>query len=140
MKALDPRIDENKLWQMTFPCFYQHAAKEGVYVMPQLNDLLLQLQLDGGGCSAEERAFNRLDLAMACLWPLVKDLFCVDFFPHRLAAATDMLRAADFGEGNNSQVNALAHELAEALNAVETLLSADSDDEQALMAAEDNED
>ena len=119
MKELDPRIDENMLWQAAFPRFYEHATHDGVFIMPQLDDFLAFLQQHGDGATAEERAISRLDMTMVCLWPYVQDLFIVDFFPHRLAAATDLLRAADFGEGDDVRVNKLARELAAALDAVE---------------------
>lgn len=37
MKELDPRIDENMLWQAAFPRFYEHATHDGVFIMPQLD-------------------------------------------------------------------------------------------------------
>ena len=139
MKDIAPQIDENRLWQMAFPCFYQRASQEGVYIMPQLDELLLTLRENGGGATAEERALSRLDMALVCLWPYLEDLFVVDFFPHRLAAATDLLRAADFGEGDDQRLNQLARELAAALDAVERVLAAQGEEEQSLQAAEDEE-
>ena len=64
-----------------------------------------------------------MDLARACLWPHVKELFDVDFFPHRLAAATDLLRAVDFGENADEKVVALAAELTSALDISEQVAS-----------------
>lgn len=69
----------------------------------------------------------------------VQDLFIVDFFPHRLAAATDLLRAADFGEGDDVRVNKLARELAAALDAVELVMAEEQEKEQSLRAAEEDD-
>ena len=139
MKELDPRIDENMLWQAAFPRFYEHATHDGVFIMPQLDDFFAFLQQHGGGATAEERAISRLDMTMVCLWPYVQDLFIVDFFPHRLAAATDLLRAADFGEGDDVRVNKLARELAAALDAVELVMAEEQEKEQSLRAAEEDD-
>ena len=128
MKELDPRIDENMLWQAAFPRFYERATHDGVFIMPH-----------GDGATAEERAISRLDMTMVCLWPYVQDLFIVDFFPHRLAAATDLLRAADFGEGDDVRVNKLARELAAALDAVELVMAEEQEKEQSLRAAEEDD-
>ena len=61
------------------------------------------------------------------------------FFPHRLAAATDLLRAADFGEGDDLRINKLARELAAALDAVERVMAEEREREHYLEAAEDDD-
>ena len=139
MKELDPRIDENRLWQAAFPCFYERATRDGVYIIPQEDDFLAFLQEHGSGATAEDRAISRLDMAMVCLWPYLQELFLVDFFPHRLAAATDLLRAADFGEGDDLRINKLARELAAALDAVERVMAEEGEREHYLEAAEDDD-
>lgn len=138
MKALKPNIDEDKLWAQSFPNYYPSAITEGVFIMPETPILMQQLIFGAAGVTQEERAIMRLDLAMSSLWPEVKELFFVDFFPHRLAAATDLLRAADFGEGPDSKRNALAKELVAALDHVEQVYAQTaSNQEKVLKAAED---
>ena len=124
MKELQPNIDENKLWRMCFPYCFAEAQREGVYVVISPEAAERKLKDSGGGRSPLERAVSRLDMAIAYLWPHVSDLFLVDFFPHRLAAATDILRAVDFGEGQEPTVGLLAKELAESLDALEQTLAA----------------
>ena len=98
MKQLPDNVDENKLWKVCFPHFLPRSQARGVYVIAseevtrgRYRDLPLdRLPL--------ERAVLRLELACCALWPAVSDLFLCDFFPHLLAAATDILRAVDFGD------------------------------------------
>ena len=61
-------------------------------------------------------------------------MFNTDLFTHRLTAATELLRAAQFGEGE--QPEALGAEIAAALDALEYLLAAERP-EGSLQAAED---
>lgn len=131
MKQMNVNLDENKLWQICFPNLYARVGQESSYIITGQEELIKQLQANGGGATALERAFSRLDLAIACLWPYVEALFCADFFPHRLAAATDLLRAVDFGEVDDPRTGALARELAAALDDLENLLAASHGDDRA---------
>lgn len=136
MKELMMNMDENKLWEYCLPNTYKQCSSQGVYIV-STQDVLLERVMQAE-VSDEEQASLRLDMAIACLWPHVEGLFCVDFFPHRLAAATDLLRAIDFGEGKNKQLNDLAAELAAALDNLEVVLSKD-EGENHLQAAEDSD-
>ena len=124
MKEMDLNLDENQLWQICFPNLYRQSGKEGSYIIPDLDEQIKKLKDNGGGYTALERAFSRLELAVSSIWPYVESLFCLDFFPHRLVAATDLLRAVDFGEVEDMRMAALARELAMALDDVENLLAA----------------
>ena len=134
MKELMMNIDENKLWEYCFPYAYKQSCSQGVYVVSNTENLLEQVV--HAEDNDEEQAVLRLDMAIACIWPHVEELFCVDFFPHRLAAATDLLRAVDFGEGKDKQLNALGEELASALDNLEVVLAKD-ESESYLKAAEE---
>jgi hypothetical protein len=138
MKFEERSPSENKLWELCAPQLYEQSAREGSYIMPSEEKLLQRIRENGGGSTILERAYSRLDMALACLWPQVKYLFNADFFPHRLAAATELLRAAQFGEGEKAQLEALGMELAAALDALEYLLSA-GQPESFIQAAEDPE-
>lgn len=129
MKQSDVNRDKNKLWQICFPHLYDRVGRESPYIIPAEAELIKQLNANGGGATDLERAFCRLDLTIACLWPYVEILFGGDVFPHRLAAATDLLRAVDLGEGEDTRRSALARELAASLDDLETLLAdlADTD-------------
>jgi hypothetical protein len=136
MIDLKANIDENVLWQYCFPCFYGQCCRQGAYIIKSTEELINRLgEVED---NAEAQALARLDMAMACLWPYVKDLFCVDFFPHQLAAATDLLRAIQFGEQENAAISALGAELSEALDNVENILS-HRVGESHLKAAEESE-
>lgn len=137
MKEIDPRIDENKLWEKAFPYFYRQSVREGIYIIPRENEFIAHLEQYGDGDTPAERAISRLDMAILCLWPHLQELFVVDFFPHRLAAATDLLRAAEFGESGDQRVNLIAGQLAQALDDVERLLAGEAERESYLKAAED---
>lgn len=138
MKAEEVSASENKLWELCFPHLYEQSLREGSYIMLSEETLLQRIKEDGGGCTILVRAYSRVDMALACLWPQVKYLFNADFFPHRLAAATELMRAAQFGEGEKARLEALGMELAAALDALEYLLSAEQT-ESFVQAAEDSE-
>lgn len=135
MKELHPNIDENKLWQICFPYIHSYVAQEGSYIMVSPEQVLSTMEGDDVSTPVK-RALFRLNMAMACLWPYVENLFSIDFFPHRLAAATDLLRAAEFGEGGDKLLVALPGELAEALDELEKQLGSD-ESERIYRAAED---
>ncbi len=135
MTQFNSNIDENQLWQQAFPYFFPYACAEGVYIIPVTSQLMQQIMYSGGGSTKTERAISRLDLAISSLWQKIDYLFSVDFFPHRLAAATDLLRAADFGEGPDTQINALAIEVAQAVDNVERVLEMSSFHSEAVLRA-----
>lgn len=116
-------LDENRLWQLCFPNMLNWCKNQGVYVMPTEQVLFNALKMGSRPANKEDEAAIRLELAMVSLWPLVQDVFVCDFFPHMLAAATDLLRAADFGENVSDQQADLASELAAALDSLENMLS-----------------
>lgn len=129
MKQLDVNQDKNKHWQSCYPNLYNRVSRESPYIIPAEAELIRQLNANGGGATDLERAFCRLDLTIACLWPHVEILFGGDVFPHRLAAATDFLEAVDLSEGEDTRRSALAQELVASLDHLETLLAdlADTD-------------
>lgn len=121
-------LDEQALWTTCFPHFAPVSMKKGVYIMPKEADLLQELQQGKRNLyDKREAAVARLELACAALWPSVADLFVCDFFPHLLAAATDILRATDFGEGATPGVAAQVQELVYALNGCEKVFAAGED-------------
>lgn len=138
MKDLNPSVDENRLWQICFPYTFAACNNEGVYIVCSPEEMLKRIELMNNIRTAVDKATARLDMAICYLWPYVADLFVVDFFPHRLAAATDLLRAVDFGEGKDLTVAALARELAGALDNLEKTYAAESN-EAGLAAAEESE-
>lgn len=126
---------ENKLWELCFPHLYEQSVREGSYILLNEEILLKRMTENGGGRTVLERAFSRLDMALACLWPQVSYLFSTDLFTHRLAAATELLHAARFGEGDPAKLEALGTEIAAALDALEYLL-AEERPENSVQAAE----
>ena len=129
-------IDENKLWKICFPNLYRMVQDEGTYIIRSEEELDTCLRLVGPGRSRVDRAISRLDVAITYMWPYVSDLFIVDFFPHRLAAATEIWRAADFGRGKELRVAALAKELSLALDSLERILAEENGTEEGLHVAE----
>ncbi|NLF79980.1 MAG: hypothetical protein GX572_02175 [Clostridia bacterium] len=133
---LESALNENKLWGLCFPHLYEQSIREGSYIIHCEETLLKAITENGGGKTMLERAFSRLDMSMACLWPQVSYLFSTDLFQHRLAAATDLLRAAQFGDSEQELLVALGAEIAAALDALEYLLAGEQA-ESSLRAAED---
>lgn len=121
MKQINENIDENKLWRLCFPHFLPRSEAQGVFVMAP--EEVARERYRGLPLSALplEKATLRLELACAALWPTVSDLFVCDFFPHLLAAATDLLRAVDFGEEAEPEQAARIQELTDALNECELI-------------------
>lgn len=115
-------LDEKKLWTMCFPYCAQYFALEGVYNLPSQDELLRVAQLGGRALDERDVAVLRVELACAALWPLAKDEFSSDLFPHLLACATDILRAMDFGDQAEPDIAALVDELAAALDELEDFL------------------
>ena len=121
MKQIGNNIDENKLWRLCFPHFLPRSQARGVYVISSEEVARQRYQGDPLANLPLEKASLRLELACAALWPYVQDLFLCDFFPHLLAAATDILRAVDFGEGAEEDKAPLIKELTDALNECELI-------------------
>jgi hypothetical protein len=126
---------EKTLWQQSYPSFFDYAVRGGIFIIPDLQQLMKQIAVSGVGDNEIDRALLRLDLSMSILWPKVKDLFVADFFPHRLAAATDLLHAVDFVEEPDKQINELAIELAASLDNIEDILERHHYQEEAVLKA-----
>jgi len=124
MIDLKPGMDEDQVWKLCFPNIYRKCRYEGVYVIKSEEELALAAKEHSASRTDVDRCLSRLDAAITYLWPAVSDLFAVDFFPHRLAAATDLLRAVDFGEEQSPRVQLLAKELSDAVTALEKTLKA----------------
>ena len=131
-------LDEQQLWNICFPHFAPYAQKRGAYMIRNQKSVLRELQAGLGLENACNEAVVRLELACGSLWPEVSELFLCDFFPHVLAAATDILRAVDFGENAPPEQAALIQELVDALNNCET--AAATADCAAVKASEPRED
>lgn len=121
MKEIGNNIDENKLWRLCFPHFLPRAEAAGVFVMASAEVARKRYQDQPLSDLPLEKAELRLELACAALWDSVKDLFLCDFFPHLLAAATDILRAVDFGDEASGEQSARIKELVDALNECELI-------------------
>ncbi|MBQ3287425.1 MAG: hypothetical protein IJH45_05675 [Firmicutes bacterium] len=121
MKEISNNIDENKLWRLCFPHFLPRAEAAGVFVMASAEVARKRYQDQPLSDLPLEKAELRLELACAALWDSVKDLFLCDFFPHLLAAATDILRAVDFGDEAEGDRAAQIKELVDALNECELI-------------------
>ncbi|MBR5428909.1 MAG: hypothetical protein IK116_00110 [Firmicutes bacterium] len=121
MKQISNNIDENKLWRLAFPHFLPRSEAKGFFVLASEEVTRQRYQGQPLSDLPLERAQLRLELACAALWPDVKELFLCDFFPHLLAAATDILRAVDFGEGSPAEQAPKVQELVDALNECELL-------------------
>lgn len=119
MRELKNNIDENKLWRLCFPHFLPRSQAAGVYVVSSEEVARRRYQDQPLSDLPVEKAQLRLELACAALWPAVADLFLCDFFPHLLAAATDILRAVDFGDQAQGDQAARVQELVDALNECE---------------------
>lgn len=117
-------LTKDAMWQGSFPHLYALCRKQSSYTIPNRERLTRSLQSGLMLVGERSNAVLRLDMAIACLWPQISYLFVSDTFPHRLAAATDILRAVSFGEGQAEQVRELANELVAALDALERLLAA----------------
>ena len=125
MRDLPPAADENLLWRISFPYMYDHCSSSGIYIITAPEEMMQNI-VSAAVTDPVQIAMNRLDMAMGYLWPYVSHLFLVDFFPHRLAAATDILRAVDFGQSDEIKevhVMALIGELVDALNNAEAVLA-----------------
>jgi hypothetical protein len=123
MNAID-NLGEQQVWQMYFPAALADTAARGIFVVP--DPLLLLQTLQQGDMPYEIEAVSarfRLELSCVYLWPYVKDLFDVDYFPHLLAAATGILRASEFCDTDNPIQQRLAGELVAAMNNLEAALS-----------------
>jgi len=142
MGKLEEFLDknENKLWQTAFPNCWMLGQQEGVYEAPDLRELLSALQNGMTLTGEENRALIRLDLAIACLWQHVHEEFPINLFPHRLAAATDLLRAVNFGEGQSEEITKIAAELMQALDQLEQVLAPMFAEKAELPAAAEGED
>ena len=105
-------IDEVSLWHTCFPNFTPVSEALGVYTMRSEKDMLKRIGYIRG-MDEKLKALLTLEMSCAVLWPYVEDLFCCDFFPHILAAATDILRATDFGESALITQKYLVQELQE---------------------------
>lgn len=117
-------LDVTQVWRICFPAAYAYAARLGVFVMLGTTPLLRLLrQGDMRYEQMADSAVLRLELAISALWPYVEHLFAVDFFPHLLAAATEILRAADFCLEDSPLIALLAEEVAAAVRNLETVLS-----------------
>lgn len=115
--------DEIALWEACFPCTLNYCRIRGVY-SPRSERALLSEMLRGTGLGfAPNEAVMRLEMACTQLWVRLDELFACDVFPHLLACATDLLRAADFGEDDDGLLAELAKELALALVALEYALA-----------------
>lgn len=121
MKEISKNIDENKLWRLCFPHFLPRAEAAGVFVMASSEVARRRYQDQPLSDLPLEKARLRLELACADLWDSVKELFLCDFFPHLLAAATDILRAVDFGDEAVGDQAAKIKELVDALNECELI-------------------
>ena len=116
-------LEEQQLWNTCFPHFAPYAQKRGAYIIRPQETILKELQAGMGLEDPCMQAAVRLELACSGLWPQVSDLFLCDFFPHLLAASTDILRAVGFGEEAPPERAALVQELVDALNNCETVLA-----------------
>ena len=116
------KLDEQSLWSACFPGLFRYYQKNGLYTMRTAEEVTQELPDLLGDPTAE--ALARLELACITLWPQVEHLFVCDLFPHLLAAATDVLRAVDFGEHAPAAQAALIAELVDALNAAEAAVQA----------------
>lgn len=121
MKEINNNIDENKLWRLCFPHFLPRAEAAGVFVVASSEVARKRYQDQPLSDLPLEKAQLRLELACAALWDGVKDLFLCDFFPHLLAAATDILRAVDFGDEAAGERAVQIKELVDALNECELI-------------------
>ena len=74
--------------------------------------------------SARNTAVLRLDMAIAYLWPHLKDYFNIDIFKSRLETAVDLLKALEYEEEEElpPHVPTLGKELKDTLLALEAFL------------------
>ena len=121
MKEINANIDENKLWKLCFPHFFIRSVSRGFYVISTEEAARRRYQDGPLSDLPLEKAELRLELACIALWPQVEQLFLCDFFPHLLAAATDILRAVDFGEDAPADQAERVQELVDALNECELI-------------------
>jgi len=137
---MDRNLTEDAIWQASFPHLYALGQRQGSYTIPDKELMIKALQSGFMLIGEKNNAILRLDMVIACLWPQVCHLFAGDVFPHRLAAATDILRMLNFGEGKPEEVQKLVSELSHALDGLEQLLqrqdAADRAEEAVRMAAE----
>jgi|GEM_PF-5493857 len=137
---MERNITEDAIWQASFPQLYALGQRQGAYAIPDKEMMVRALQSGFMLIGERNNAILRLDMAIACLWPRVRHLFKADLFPHRLAAATDMLRVLNFGEDRTGEVQKLVSVLSQALDDLERLLQrlneAGRAEEAALPAAE----
>lgn len=108
-----PNNEGNTSLEQIFPCLC-HAAEQDKTYFPQDKDILIK-QLT----TSQELPTNQLatiekaiDISIACLWPLVSELFITDQFKGRFDAAWQMLCAAKFAAEENPLADNLAKELA----------------------------
>lgn len=113
---------EDAIWLASFPQTYRLGQKQGSYTIPDKDMMVRALQSGLMLVGERNNAILRLDMAIACLWPQVRHLFLSNTFPHRLAAATSVLRHMNFGEGQPEETRNLAVELSQALDALEQIL------------------
>lgn len=109
---------EGLLWQTTFPRCCRFCEEQGLYTMFDQDVLLKALE---DGLLPQDPlglAQLRLDLAIFSLWQTSGSTAPALVFPHRLAAAAAMLRAA------GPQPTELSLELNAALSALEGELAA----------------
>lgn len=116
-------LTEDAIWQASFPYFFAFARQQGAYDIPDRDMMLRALQSGFALTGARSNAVLRLDMAIASLWPHIVNKFASPHFQHRLAAATDILRAVDFGDDQPAVIAELARELTDALEALEQVLA-----------------
>ena len=121
MRKINSNIDENKLWRLCFPHFLPRSEAQGVYVIAPEEVTRQRYQEAPFSELPLEKAQLRLELACGALWGAVEQLFVCDFFPHLLAAATDILRAVDFGDEADADLAPRIRELVDALNECELI-------------------
>ena len=119
---MERNIKDDAIWQASFPHLYALGQKQGCYTIPDKEMMVRALQSGFMLIGEKNNAILRLDMAIACLWPQVRHLFGGDVFPHRLAAATDILRVLNFGEEQPEAVQKLVSELSHSLDDLEHLL------------------
>ena len=120
-------MNYDQILQASFPCVYRICAAQGAYTIPDREMMVRALQ--SGFCltGARYNGILRVDMAVASLWPYAAAQFPSDHFPHRLAAAVQLLQALHFGENQPPPVAELAQELSAALDDLEHLLEAEHD-------------